>query len=249
MISSSTVYVVFCLFVVLQSPLISAQTDRPNPKCDPNNLNQCTSQLLQFAKDNVPLPETVEDVEVHCNNVRNASRCVRGWFRECAPPTTKQMARVVMTGVNKRIKKNCSPYGTQEILKHTECMGLARASLRLCYHQGVKDIYNIRMSSDKSKWHNLVCCFGSRAHDCMINAIRQNCEEKEIEFFQKQSNQMVDELMDSFCPTNLVWGKSGCAKLVSTVADNPLPKDKNITVLPLLMDIVKEFSVDEEDSL
>lgn len=183
------------------------------------------------------------------SNIRNASRCARGWFRECAPPSTKQMARIVMAGVTKRIKKNCSPLGMREVLKHTECMSAARASLRHCYKQGVKDIYNIRLSNDKSKWHNLVCCFGSRGHDCSINAIRQNCDEKEVEFFQKQSSQLVDELMDSFCPASLVWGRSECAELASTVPDTPLPKDKNITVLPLLMDIVKEFSVDEEDSI
>lgn len=157
------------------------------------------------------------------------------------------MARVVMSGVRKRINKNCSPFGIRELLKHTECMKASRGALKQCYKQGLKDIYMTRMSENRKNWHPLMCCFGSRAHDCALNAVKSNCDGANIEYFQKESTQLVDEMMDTFCPQNLAWGKSECAELVATLPDVALPTDRNITILPMMMDIIKEFSIDTEE--
>lgn len=159
------------------------------------------------------------------------------------------MARVVVSGVMKRINKNCSPLGMQEILRHTDCMQSSRGALKQCYKQGVKDIYTLRMSEDRTKWHPLMCCFGSRGYDCATTAVKQNCDPENLEYFQKESTQLVGEMMDTFCPSNLVWGKSECADLVANLPEVTLPTDRNITILPMIMDIVKEFSIETEDGL
>ena len=152
-----------------------------------------------------------------------------------------------MSGLTKRINKNCSPFGIQEILKHRECMSKSREALKLCYKQGVKDIYSIRMSEDKTKWHPLMCCFGSRAHGCALTAVKQNCEGVNLEYFAKESTQLVDEMMDTFCPPNISWGRSECAEIVVGLPDVPLPRDRNVTILPMILDLVKEFTIEGID--
>lgn len=68
-----------------------------------------------------------------------------------------------------------------------------------------------------------------------------------MELFLKESSQLTDELTDTFCPTNLVWGKQQCATLVADVPDNPVPK--GTTIVPILLDVMKEIQIDTEDTI
>ena len=102
-------------------------------------------------------------------------------------------------------------------------------------------------SVDKKKWHSLTCCFASKAHHCVNNAVKQNCRPEQMEMYLKESTQLTDELTDTFCPSNLVWGKSQCANLATEVPDNPVPKDA--TLVPILLDVMKEIQVDSEDTI
>ena len=151
-----------------------------------------------------------------------------------------------MSGVTKRFNKNCSPEGMQRIIDNRDCIEAARMPLRQCYKSGLKDMFNMK-SVDKKKWHSLTCCFASKAHHCVNNAVKQNCRPEQMEMYLKESTQLTDELTDTFCPSNLVWGKSQCANLATEVPDNPVPKDA--TLVPILLDVMKEIQVDSEDTI
>lgn len=161
----------------------------------------------------------------------------------------KQMARTVYSGINRRFKKTCSPTGIEKILQNRECISASRTPLLLCYKQMVKDMYAVRQSVDKKAWHAMTCCFGSRSHDCALTAVKANCPQAGADYFSRESSQMMDEMMETFCPANLVWGSKECANLVSNLPEASLPKDRNVTILPIMMDILKEFSIPDEETI
>lgn len=182
----------------------------------------------------------------HFRVIKNSSRCIRDYFRDCTSESTRQMSRIVSSGIKKRINKSCSPRGIRELLRHTECMRAVRGPLRLCYKQGVRDMYSIK-STEKKNWHPLTCCFGSKGYECAVNAVRKNCEGASADFFIKESTQLMTELTETFCPTELVWGRKECSKLVIDLPPAVIPNNTKVTLLPLIMDIVKEFTIDAED--
>ena len=163
------------------------------------------------------------------------------------------MARIVSSGIRKRINKNCSPAGIREILKHTTCMGAVRSPLKVCYRQGLRDLYQLK-EADKNLWHKLVCCFGSKAYDCAKNAVSANCEGPSAEYFIKESTQLVTEMTETFCPINLVWGRKECSDLIFNLPEPVVPNqtldERKKTLMPVLIEIFKEFSgslkLDEE---
>ena len=192
------------------------------------------------------------DVTIAClrrREVKNATRCIRDYFRECATPSMKQMARTVYSGIQRRFKKTCSPTGIAKILENRECISHSRGPLLQCYNQAVKDLWTVRGSDDKKAWHPMTCCFASRSHDCALTAVKANCPGKGSEHFARESTQMMDEMMETFCPANLVWGSKECASVVSTLVDTPLPQDRQVTILPIVMDIMKEMSLPEEETI
>ena len=161
----------------------------------------------------------------------------------------KQMARTVYSGIQRKFKKTCSPAGIQKVLQNRECIVASRAPLMQCYQQMLKDMYAVRQSTDKKAWHAMTCCFGSRSHDCALTAVKTNCATSGAQEFSRESSQMMDEMMETFCPANLVWGSKECANVITNVPDVVLPKGREITILPIMMDILKEFSLPEEETI
>lgn len=183
-----------------------------------------------------------------CSEVKNATKCVRDFFRDCTTPAMKQMARTVYSSVQRKFKKTCSPTGIQKLLQNRECIVSSRPSLVQCYQQTVKDMYAVTQSSDKKSWHAMTCCFGSRSHDCAVRGVKANCPTSAAsEDFSRESSQMMDELMETFCPANLVWGTKECANVIAAVPDVVMP-NREVSILPIMMDILKEFSLPEEPS-
>ena len=150
----------------------------------------------------------------------------------------------MMSGVTKRFNKNCSPEGMQQIVANRDCLASSRVPLRQCYSNAVKDLYNIK-SQDKKNWHSLTCCYGSKAHACVTEAVKQNCRPEQSEIYLKEASQLTDELTETFCPTSLVWGKEQCSTLSAGVPTNEPPA--GTTVLPIMLDIMKEVQVDSTD--
>lgn len=177
------------------------------------------------------------------SEIRNATKCSRSWFRECADESSKQIARVIMSGVTKRFNKNCSPEGMQKIVDNRDCLVSSRIPLRQCYKEALRNLYNLK-TQEKKDWHPLTCCYGSKAHLCINNALKQNCRPSQVEMYLKESSQLTDELTDTFCPTSLAWGKEQCAKLSADVPEDAPPKGQ--TLLPLLLDIMKEIQIDSD---
>lgn len=159
------------------------------------------------------------------------------------------MARTVYSGIQRKFKKMCSPTGIAKILENRQCIAASRTPLLQCYQQVVKDMYAVRESTDKKAWHAMTCCFGSRGHDCALTAVKANCPQSGTDQFARESTQMMDEMMETFCPANLAWGTKECASIIAAVPDVVLPKDKQVTILPILMDILKEFSLPEEETI
>lgn len=107
-------------------------------------------------------------------------------------------------------------------------------------------MYSIK-NTERKNWHPLTCCFGSKGYECAVNAVRKNCEGQSVEFFIKESTQLMTELTETFCPSELVWGRKECSKLVIDLPVANISHNSKVTILPLIMDIVKEFSIEEED--
>lgn len=150
----------------------------------------------------------------------------------------------MMSGVTKRFNKNCSPEGMQKIVDNRDCLASSRNPLRKCYSNAVKDMFNVK-SQDKKNWHSLTCCYGSKAHMCVTDAVKQNCRPEQTEMYLKEASQLTDELTETFCPTSLVWGKDQCNTLSANVPSNEPPA--GTTILPIMLDIMKEVQVESTD--
>ncbi|KAI1285319.1 hypothetical protein HDE_11727 [Halotydeus destructor] len=210
--------------------------------CSAERLEQCTRNLLQYTKDDVPVPENEQQVLDNCDIIRNGSQCVRSYFMKCSPSMVRQMTKVVMAGVTRTINKNCSPNGVKELLKHRDCINDVKLEIRSCYTELVRDVYRIK-ESPRENLHPLTCCFVSKFQKCTTDAIVKTCREESREYYIQESTKLMNELLELFCPESYRWGMSDCAAVATGLPEPNMPEDgKTPTILPLVIDMMKQFT-------
>lgn len=79
-------------------------------------------------------------------------------------------------------------------------------------------------------------------HDCNAAALDASCKEESKQFYGHETEKMADDLMELICPANLRWGSKDCTSVAEKLKDAGLPDDENLSILPLIIDLMKRLA-------
>ena len=79
-------------------------------------------------------------------------------------------------------------------------------------------------------------------HECNTEALNSSCKEESKQFYGHETEKMADDLMELICPSNLRWGTEDCKRVAEKLADADVPEDENLSILPLIINLMKRLS-------
>ena len=169
------------------------------------------------------------------------------------------MGKMALNGVMRAINKRCSADGVQDFLAHRECIVNIKKPAQVCYHSMVADLYRIK-GTQAEMLHPAICwsvlrlpllpsnarpsspSFLSKMHECNSQALKSSCKEESKQFYGHETEKMADDLMELICSANLRWGTQDCAQVDAKVAKGVAPEDQDLSILPLIIDLMKRLA-------
>lgn len=111
-----------------------------------------------------------------------------------------------------------------------------------CSHLYAKTYDSIYIHAPLARYYSRDDSFISKFHECNGDAIRKVCKEDSQEYYIQESSKLMDELMELFCPASYRWGTDDCTAATADLPEPNMPTDKTPTILPLLVDMMKQFA-------
>ncbi|XP_074602968.1 uncharacterized protein LOC141856531 [Brevipalpus obovatus] len=221
-------------FVILSFLIFPCVYGAPN-KCNALKVDKCASDIFVFGHSNLTIPQTDEELTIHCKSRFQALRCVQNYIKECLSSFSKQVASLLIKGAATNAKMQCKQ-NRGEFLDRGKCLHKNRDGLNRCMKRLVKQLSIAEKREEKI---SLICCLFKEYRDCSMSVLGQDktCDNQDVKYFKTLAEGNAADMFEYVCRSrkiNYSKNQSSCVP----VDDEELLKTKRpLSLLPSYINI------------
>jgi len=187
------------------------------------------------------LPETLEEMETHCNGLRSAQRCITNYSNSCLQAMPKQVTSLLVKGATSEIGHMCNTTELrQEFISHSQCFNKDFGNLHFCMENYIDKLQGLHKAKKEDKIP-LTCCNYYNFRNCIMERLGKNgniCAQPDLDYMSNMLKGYSIDVLDLLCghtPPN----SDLCNVLISPDKDAGMVRTKSI--LPPLVHVFSHF--------
>ncbi|KAH8347759.1 hypothetical protein KR084_000777 [Drosophila pseudotakahashii] len=179
-------------------------------ECGQEDFAKCAEPLdmLNLSSNFSLGPETKEDLDKLCHELRKGVRCIQSYTRRCMDMQQRNQFNKIYHGTNQFIRDLCNRGPFQdEYLRHAPCSNTARKQLAVCGEQYKETMEFLKPNKNKDNSENgthnenikTICCSIHELVDCSENTARRICGYEAGAFTRKLVEKYASSLTKIYC--------------------------------------------------
>jgi hypothetical protein len=196
----------------------------------------CGQRLFLIGDRNkLALPINLEQMEPHCNLLRQSQGCISNYSNTYLDGMAKQVTSLLVKGAIAPVNTQCDGETNRlGFIGHTQCYNTNFQSLHTCMENYIDNLQGLSIAPKDDKIP-LTCCNYYTFRNCIIDQLNANgdvCAEDDVNYMRIMLDGFASEVLGLLCK-HTPAGSPTCTTLTSPTKPVDMVRTKSI-LLPLI---------------